>query len=129
MCDISSTIPSFSTTTFTHLLPALDRSGVTVSDLICSEAIDVARRALLPPNEILRLRQALVKALHQDADRSEAAEWQGVSCLDPVLDEALNGGFPAGYLCEITGERFVINLLNQDADLTAERAKLNSYSH
>jgi DNA repair protein RAD57 len=112
MCDIPTILPSFSTATFSHLLPALDRSGVTISDLICSEPLDLARRTLLPPDEITRLTDALIKALQQDA-KCEAGlpEWRGISCLDPLLDQTLGGGFPVGYMSEVTGERFVIQAL------------------
>ncbi|KAL2263574.1 hypothetical protein VTK26DRAFT_6135 [Humicola hyalothermophila] len=48
---------------------------------------------------------------------SLAAQWQTISTLDPVLDRALGGGIPAGYVTEITGEsgagktQFLLTLL------------------
>lgn len=32
--------------------------------------------------------------------------WHTISCLDDELDSALGGGFPTGYLSEVTGERY-----------------------
>lgn len=35
------------------------------------------------------------------------SEWKMISTLDAGIDAALGGGIPAGYITEITGERYV----------------------
>ncbi|KAL1871582.1 hypothetical protein VTK73DRAFT_2011 [Phialemonium thermophilum] len=35
---------------------------------------------------------------------SLASQWQTITTLDPVLDKALGGGVPVGYVTEVTGE-------------------------
>jgi DNA repair protein RAD57 len=37
--------------------------------------------------------------------RLDLLKWSVVSTLDPLLDAALGGGIPSGYVTEITGER------------------------
>jgi DNA repair protein RAD57 len=106
MCDIAQVLPGFQAASFAHLIPSLDRQGVTVGDLISAEPLDVARRVHLPPTEVKRLIDALVAALQADSKR-DLEEWSFISCLDPLLDRALGGGFPVGHLSEITGERCV----------------------
>ncbi|KAL9062232.1 MAG: hypothetical protein Q9157_009104 [Trypethelium eluteriae] len=131
MTDLHHVLPDFSTKTFTHLLPSLEKAQVTVSDLLTLEAIDIARRALVPVAELQRLANDLLQALHsavrsehQDADAdADAAEgivgpdqtryaanigqgssWETVQTLDKGLDTALGGGIPKGYVVEVTGE-------------------------
>jgi DNA repair protein RAD57 len=105
MTDIASVLPAFSTAEFSHLIPSLDKSAVTVGELIASEPVDIAKKAQLPPKEVKRLTSALLKSLQDDADETSLSEWGKLSLLDPALDEALGGGIPPGYLTEVTGER------------------------
>lgn len=32
--------------------------------------------------------------------------WEAISTLDDDMDRALGGGIPAGYITEVTGERY-----------------------
>jgi DNA repair protein RAD57 len=105
MTDILSILPHFSTLPFSHLLPSLDKAGVTAAELLAHEPIDIARRAQVPLNEVSKLINALVEALHEDLVPNKQPKWQSISLLDDVLDEALGGGFPVGFLTEVTGER------------------------
>ncbi|KAL9097939.1 MAG: hypothetical protein Q9165_000265 [Trypethelium subeluteriae] len=127
MTDLHHVLPDFSTKTFTHLLPSLEKAQVTVSDLLTLEAIDVARRALVPVAELQRLANDILEALRaavrsgqQDADAAEGngspaqtrsaanigqgGSWETVKTLDTGIDAALGGGIPKGYVVELTGE-------------------------
>ena len=118
MTDLIQVLPDLDTQSFSHILPSLEKASLTTNDLITLEAVDVAKRAQVPPNEVKRLANEVVHALHaqlglldedeasgdSDADHGERGT---VSTLDDDLDIALNGGFPTGHLVEITGERLV----------------------
>ena len=73
-------------------------------------ADDPSRRSVLPG------KAAGPWALRSSA-ASLGARWQTISTLDPVLDRALGGGVPAGYVTEVTGEsgagktQFLLTLL------------------
>ena len=127
MTDLHHVLPDFSTQSFSHILPSLEKAHITTSDLLTLEAIDVARRALVPVAELQRLANDLLRALHfevapeQDSVASEGvqavADVEGqvgrgetVRTLDAALDSALGGGIPKGYVVEITGERFAAAL-------------------
>jgi hypothetical protein len=84
----------------------LSKAAVTTSEILTLSPIDIARRAQLPPVEVSKLADALLEALHSDLSETPLAQWQSISLLDETLDEALGGGIPAGYLTEITGERY-----------------------
>jgi DNA repair protein RAD57 len=105
MTDLSTILPTFSTDGFTHLIAPLERAGITTSELLCAQPVDIAKKAQVPPSGVAKLVDALVKALHADLDRKPSQEWSPISSLNSGLDEALGGGIPAGYLTEITGER------------------------
>lgn len=40
-------------------------------------------------------------------NRLDLSQWSAVSTFDPVMDGLLEGGIPAGYVTEVTGERLV----------------------
>jgi DNA repair protein RAD57 len=132
MTDLLTVLPHFDSRPYTHILPSLEKALISCSDLLTLDAIHVAKRAQLPPNEVKKLAEALVHALSDGspgteppinpADTDEPGEevnissfrkgdslenqWI-VSTLDDKLDIALNGGVHSGYLTEITGERYV----------------------
>jgi DNA repair protein RAD57 len=133
MTDLLTVLPHFDSRAYTHILPSLEKALISCSDLLTLDAIHVAKRAQLPPNEVKKLAEALVHALSDgssdtepstdDASTNEPGEevtisfrsgdslenqWI-VSTLDDKLDIALNGGVHSGYLTEITGERYVWN--------------------
>jgi DNA repair protein RAD57 len=105
MSDILQVLPHFSTSPFSHLIPSLDKAAVTTADLLCAPPVDIARRAQVPSNEVAKLINALIEALHKDVQENKLPPWTCISLLDDVLDEALGGGFPVGYVTEVTGER------------------------
>ncbi|KAF1923777.1 P-loop containing nucleoside triphosphate hydrolase protein [Didymella exigua CBS 183.55] len=119
MTDLLQVLPDFEARPFTHLLPSLDKTLITVNDLLTLDAQDVAKRAQLPAGELRKLVDAVVLALHQQLGLGgEAAaedsfstalgnpgdSWKCISTLDEKLDAALGGGIPPGYLVEVTGE-------------------------
>lgn len=137
MTDLIQVLPDLDTQPYSHLLPSLEKALITTNDLLTLDALDVAKRAQLPPAEVRKLADYVLHALHlqlgvgeEDHETSRVQEEQGragdshpewatISTLDDDLDVALGGGFPAGYLTEITGERYLLlvysrhNLLTQ----------------
>lgn len=128
MTDLLQVLPDFDATPYSHLLPSLDRALITSSDLVTLDAAHVAKRAQLPAGELRKLADALVSALHRQLGfggeepqlaavasplgtlPAPTSEWPCISTLDPKLDAALGGGFPPGYLVEVTGERYALTV-------------------
>lgn len=124
MTDLLYTIPEFPTKSYTHLLPSLEKHFITTTDLLTLDALEIAKRAQLPLLDVRRLIDHVVTTLQKQLGLSqgphlndvgaslrrggkEAIEkWSTISLLDDSLDEALGGGIPAGYITEITGERY-----------------------
>lgn len=124
MTDLLQVLPDFDAKPYSHLLPSLDKALITTNDLLTLEAADVAKRAQLPAGELRKLTEAVVSALHhqlgfggeEEAGTSYLSasgnpdelkkQWNCISTLDEKLDAALGGGIPAGYLVEVTGERY-----------------------
>lgn len=126
MTDLIQVLPDLDTTDYTHLLPSLEKALITTGDLITLDAFDIAKRAQVPPKGIRKLADEILKALHDQTDcggndepqsqhnasEVEAEDLPGkISTLDESLDGALGGGFPAGYVTEITGERWALSHL------------------
>lgn len=135
MTDLPIILPNFPTRQYTHLIPALDRHGVTVADLLSLDPLEIAKRASLPILDLRRLAQEIVLALQTDvgignvahrtgeglpsaireshtkadprSDTDWVKKWDTISILDAVLDQAIGGGIPTGYVTEFTGERSV----------------------
>ena len=120
MTDLIQVLPDLDTQSFAHILPSLEKAFISTNDLITLDAVDVAKRAQVPPNEVRRLADQIVHVLHvqlgvidgEDKGNKSAVteEWATVSTLDEDLDAALNGGFPVGQLSEVTGERCALSL-------------------
>ncbi|ERF76980.1 hypothetical protein EPUS_06848 [Endocarpon pusillum Z07020] len=132
MTDLPTILPQFSTRPYTHLIPSLERHGITVTDLLSLDALEIAKRATLPILDLRRLAQDIAQAIQYDlnigvtahntsdelftSSRNSGLEkcnrpakdvlksWNTVSFLDTALDEAMGGGIPTGYITEITGE-------------------------
>lgn len=133
MTDLLQALPDFDVGKFSHLLPSLDRHHVTLSDLLTLDAVDIAKRAQVPPGEVRKLADAALGQLHAqlgirkgpEGDKSENEnenniihqQWETISTLDQGLDNALGGGIPTRYLTEIVGEsgagktQFLLSLL------------------
>lgn len=136
MSDLNNILPDFDSEPFQDVLQSLERAKISCSDLITLDAVDTARRANVANtnapvsvSQVRDLSYALISQLHdqlgfsateksqdQDSERNDR-EWSYISTLDDGLDAALGGGFPAGQVCEITGEsaagktQFLLTLL------------------
>lgn len=128
MTNLLTVLPDFDVRPYTHLLPSLEKSLISTADLLTLDALDVAKRAQVPPGEVKKLRDALLERLHAGvgtADHDEhgrnevdpvtrgnasSESSQFISTLDDTLDKALGGGIAKGYLTEIVGERSVRNI-------------------
>ncbi|KAI9777482.1 MAG: hypothetical protein M1835_005234 [Candelina submexicana] len=64
MTDLLHIIPTFSTSSYTHLLPSLEKNLITTVDLLTLDALEIAKRAQLPPLDVRRLINAVIAALH-----------------------------------------------------------------
>lgn len=117
MTDLIQVLPDLDTKPYSHLLPSLEKALITTNDLLTLDAFDVAKRAQVPQAEVRRLAEQLLHDLHLQlgVDQPEAFPRADIppavnkpatiSTLDDELDAALGGGFPAGRVTEITGER------------------------
>lgn len=125
-------LPDFDIKPYRHLTYSLEKNGITVSDLITLDAIEIAKRCPLPLGDLKSLMRAVVKALHDEVipvvkergTSSEILDLSGskdviqsssikdlllekavVKTLDPAIDSCLGGGFRTGHITEIVGER------------------------
>ena len=134
MTDLLHILPDFPTSTYTHLLPSLEKHHITTTDLLTLEALEIAKRAHLPLLDLRRLTGHVLSTLQSDlgleksnptnydatalvpepagkkatlraSGREVIAQRPIVSTLDPSLDNAIGGGIPTGYITEIVGER------------------------
>lgn len=133
MTDLPTILPDFSTRPYTHLIPSLDRHGITVTDLLSLDALEIAKRATLPILDLRRLAHDIAQAIQHDLEigvtahnnsdelftssgsfglqeckrpaKIDLKSWNTISFLDITLDRAIGGGIPTGYVTEITGER------------------------
>ena len=136
MTDLPTILPDFLTRPYSHLIPSLERNGITVADLLSLDALEIAKRASLPILDLRRLARDVIGALQDDVGINVTAHstsdelfssnshpdsgrcrrfvpdivkrWDAISMLDATLDQAIGGGIPAGYVTEITGERSVV---------------------
>ena len=136
MTDLLHTLPDFPQSSYSHLIPSLEKSLISTTDLITLDALEIAKRAHLPTIDVRRLcnhvatelqrqlgvhaegdeashpietlRSARGNGLHSSG-REIASRWSTISLLDDDLDTALNGGIPTGYITELTGERFIFS--------------------
>ena len=126
MTNLLTVLPEFDVRPHAHILPSLEKALISTADLLTLDALDVAKRAQVPPGEVKKLNEALLGGLHatitskSDVNKHEVEDGavegfdngvasahpsHAISTLDETLDTALNGGIPPGYLTEIVGER------------------------
>jgi DNA repair protein RAD57 len=63
MTDLLNILPNFPTKSYTHLLPNLEKSFITVSDLLTLDALEIAKKAHLPVLDVRRLAKHVLEAL------------------------------------------------------------------
>jgi DNA repair protein RAD57 len=118
MSDILQVLTGFPTAPYSHILPSLDRASISTVDLITLTPQEIAKRAQVPPAEVAKLTEAATRALQDDNARektsyvgldfsNEGTVSSRISTLDSNIDALLEGGIRAGFITEITGERFV----------------------
>lgn len=126
MTNLLTVLPDFHVHAFTHLLPSLERASISTADLLTLDALDVAKRAQLPPAEVKKLVDALLDSLHADISPTTSTHGdetieqptvgltggsppsspqQWISTLDEAIDRTLGGGIATSYITEIVGER------------------------
>ncbi|AEO71454.1 uncharacterized protein THITE_116745 [Thermothielavioides terrestris NRRL 8126] len=66
MTDLLSVLPHFPVGQFARLIPALEKHGISTSDLLTLEAADIGKRTHLPLLDVRRLSGAVLDALHAD---------------------------------------------------------------
>lgn len=127
MINLLSVLPDFDVQPYCHILPSLERALVSTADLLTLDALDVAKRAQVPPGEVRKLTTAVLDSLHASAIilHSDKAAANGesetdkqslehvvltgptaISTLDDALDAALGGGMARGKVTEFVGERY-----------------------
>lgn len=80
MTDLLTTLPSFPTAPYTHLIPSLERALITTTDLLTLDALEVAKRAQLPPLDVKRLIAHVLASLQAELG------------VDGEQNVAVNGG-------------------------------------
>ena len=125
MTNLLLVLPEFDVRPYSHILPSLEKALVSTADLLTLDALDVAKRAQVPPGEVKKLADALLEGLrselagsttlHRDGAPNAGSEvWpvdplvgsiEAISTLDDRIDISLGGGILPGYLTEIVGER------------------------
>ncbi|KAK1815576.1 DNA repair protein rhp57 [Friedmanniomyces endolithicus] len=132
MTNLLSVLPDFDTQPYAHILPSLEKALISTADLLTLDALDVAKRAQVPPGEVRRLALAVVEGFHgseslvngeggDSGGNGESVESNGesverpgnetalsrhkaISTLDDAFDAALCGGIAVGKLTELVGE-------------------------
>ncbi|KAI1139564.1 DNA repair protein RAD57 [Hypoxylon sp. FL0543] len=134
MTDLSRILPDFPIGRYAHLLPTIEKHGLTTADLLTLQVPDIGKRTQLPLLDIKRLCNAVLEAIHVDLgvsdkqlQQQQGEQAQGdagagpgvlkqtgtqllanparfISTLDDELDRVLGGGIPARYVTEVTGE-------------------------
>jgi hypothetical protein len=104
--DVPVLLPSFPINSYSHLVPTLERNGITALDLVSSEGETIAKRLRLPVREVEKLRSELLQALQDDILLTDGPIDSGLigTGLDQI-DQALGGGVKKGCLTEVVGER------------------------
>lgn len=131
--DLAAALPGFQTQRFVRLNLSLEKNHITTADLITLDVTEIAKRAQLPLLDLKRLCNAVLETLHSSLGVSENPEsislkttgkavinsWDTVSTLDHDLDVALGRGISAGYVTEVTGERYgtIVSHLSSSANL------------
>lgn len=135
MADLIDVLPDFDSSPWRHLTYSLEKKSILTAELISLDPIEIARKCPLPLKEVRRMAAAVTEALKAELGRQcmpppprpQVRENRGepsakrarlettktphkevnyVKTLDRRIDECLGGGFPAGHICEIVGERY-----------------------
>ncbi|TKA74883.1 hypothetical protein B0A55_05032 [Friedmanniomyces simplex] len=138
MTNLLTLLPDFDLQPYTHILPSLEKALISTVDLLTLDALDVAKRAQVPPGEVKKLAAAVLDGIHasttslnggepsgngdgetakQQRNGSGLSRNEAISTLDDALDAALCGGIAVGKVTEFVGEsaagktQFLLTLL------------------
>ncbi|KAJ9205853.1 hypothetical protein DTO164E3_1106 [Paecilomyces variotii] len=84
--DLLSVIPGFSTKSYNHILPSLEKKHITTVDLITVEPLELAKRAHVPPGDVRRLSAQVLQALHQDLGFQDEVDQRETTGNEDVSD-------------------------------------------
>jgi len=76
MTNLLSVLPDFDIQPYAHILPSLEKALISTADLLTLDALDVAKRAQVPPGDGRRLAIAVAVAKVSEA---MARVWKGQS--------------------------------------------------
>jgi len=62
MTNLLIVLPEFDVKPFTHILPSLEKALISTADLLTLEAVDVAKRAQVPPGEVKKLNVSKIQS-------------------------------------------------------------------
>ncbi|KKA30107.1 hypothetical protein TD95_003066 [Thielaviopsis punctulata] len=107
MSDLSSILPSFPLEPYSKLLQTLDHHCITTADLLSRDPVVLSSLTSIPILDIRRLSASISHHLQTSllSTRRSLSTLPAptlISTLDDALDDALAGGFPTGYISEIT---------------------------
>ncbi|KAK2850725.1 hypothetical protein FQN49_005380 [Arthroderma sp. PD_2] len=64
--DLSLTLPDFPIKPYAHILPLLDKAGITIKELFLLDALEIAKCSRAPVTDIRNLTSHILEALRQD---------------------------------------------------------------
>jgi DNA repair protein RAD57 len=112
MTNLLAVLPELDIQPYSHILPSLEKALISAADLLTLDAVDIAKRAQVPPGEVKKLASALIDGLHAstittpyDAAQVRDQAKPTISTLDDGLDALLGGGILPGTIIEFVGER------------------------
>ena len=65
--DLLSILPTFSTKSYSHILPPLERNHINTVDLITLNILEITKRAHAPPADVRRLFAHILDSMYSDA--------------------------------------------------------------
>ena len=115
--DLLSILPTFSTKSYSHILPPLERNHINTVDLITLDTLEIAKRAHVPPADVRRLSAHILDALHSDVGFER--DIGGIEDAGNTQDSSFNADAPVipGPLTRVDLSRWsVISTLDPAMD-------------
>ena len=84
MTNLLTVLPDFDIQPFTHILPSLEKALVSAADLLTLDALDVAKRAQVPPGEVRKLNVSIRLScrIHTHDVNCLCATWGALTDVD-----------------------------------------------
>lgn len=125
--DLYAVLPDFPVEQFSHAIFVLERTRISVKDILVSDPLEISKLTRLPVTDLRNFKKLILEFLHHDLGLDGVAvrglglqerdaakqphkalfslpELPRFSTLDRSLDLALNGGISTGYVTELAGE-------------------------